>query len=457
MSFVVNQQYEFIVIGGGSGGVRAARRAAGLGVKTLLFEKSRLGGTCVLKGCIPKKLMVYGSRLLEQVRLAQEYGWSVKASPQLDWEFQKKRREKELARLSGIYQKLLDQSGVDVIHEKASLTKEGFVSAGADTYKAPKILIAVGGAPYKLNIPGAEKTLVSDDVFTLEKQPSSLIVIGAGYIALEFAGIFQSLNTEVTLLCRGEKILRGFDEDVRSFLQEQVLVKGLKVINGFQPKRIIEKQNGFQVISSKGQLVKAEQVLTAAGRRADFQGLNLDSAGVHVVDKGLIRVSKNFETSVKGIYAIGDCADTPFQLTPTALAEAEVLVKHLFENKSAQVNYQYTPSAVFSNPETAFVGITEEQAVSKGIEFQVFESRFRPLKNTISPDKKDEKIYIKMIVDKKTDKVLGCHIVGEDAGEIIQGVAVALTAGAKKKDFNDTIGLHPSSAEELCTLRSPRP
>ena len=455
---MASQQYEFIVIGGGSGGVRAARRAAGLGVKTLLFEKSRLGGTCVLKGCIPKKLMVYGSRLPEQIQLAKEYGWSVQAPPQLNWDFQKKRREKELTRLSGIYKKLLDQSGVRVVHEKAVLTKEGFVSAGGEIYKAPKILIAVGGAPYKLNIPGAESTLVSDDVFTLEKKPSSLIVIGAGYIALEFAGIFQDLETETTLLCRRDKVLRGFDEDVRSFLQDQMRVKGLKIINGFQPRQIIKKEQGFQVLSSDGQSAFAEQVLTAVGRRPDVKGLNLESAGIRMTDKGLIRVSGNFETSAQGIYAIGDCADTPFQLTPTALAEAEVLVKHLFENKSGgRVNYQYTPSAVFSNPETAVVGLTEEQAVDKKIEFQVFESCFRPLKNTINPHKKDEKIYIKMIVDKKTDKVLGCHIVGESASEIIQGVSVALTAGAKKKDFDNTIGLHPSSAEELCTLRSPRP
>ena len=447
--------FDFLVIGGGSGGVRAARRAASLGVKTALFEKGDMGGTCVLKGCIPKKLMWYGARLLEQIDLAKEYGWSAE-QPQLNWAFQKERRNKEVQRLSSIYQKLLDDSGVCTIQEEAVFEKENVIQAGGRLYIAPHILIAVGGVPYKPVLPGIEHTLVSDDIFQLEKQPASFLVVGAGYIALEFAGIFQSMGVATTLLCRKEKVLTHFDDDVRSFFQEQARVKGLNIINNFEPVSIIKNKDQLTVSNKEGKTFSAEQVLFATGRKALTKSLNLEKAGIQTDSNGSIKVSEQFEASCPGVYAVGDCSNTPFQLTPVALAESEILVQNLFGKQKNKIDYRYVPSAVFSNPNIVQVGWTEKEVLKRGFDIQVFESQFRPLKYTISPSKKSEKIYIKMIVDKKTDHILGCHIVGEDAPEIIQAVAVAMTAGATKSDFDRTIGLHPSSAEELCSLRTPR-
>ena len=448
-------RFDFIVIGGGSGGVRAARRAAGLGVKTALFEKGDMGGTCVLKGCIPKKLMWYGARLPEQIALAEEYGWSV-GRFELNWALQKERRNKEVQRLSSIYQKLLDDSGVQTIHAEAVFEKENVIQAGGRLYTAPHILIAVGGAPYKPALPGIECALVSDDVFQLEKQPSSLLVAGAGYIALEFAGIFQSMGTAVTLLCRKDKVLTAFDEDVRSFFQEQARVKGLNIINNFEPVSVTKNKDQLTVSNKEGKTFSAEQVLFATGRKALTKSLNLEKAGIQKNSNGSIKVSEQFETSCPGVYAVGDCSGTPFQLTPVALAESEVLVQNLFGKQKNKIDYRYVPSAVFSNPNIAQAGWTEKEVLKRGCGVQVFESKFRPLKYTISSSKKSEKMYMKMIVDQKTDHILGCHIVGEDAPEMIQAVAVAMTAKAKKSDFDRTIGLHPSSAEELCTLRTPR-
>jgi len=446
--------FDFLVIGGGSGGVRAARRATGLGVKTALFEKGDMGGTCVLKGCIPKKLMWYGARLLEDIALAKEYGWSTE-TPQLNWSFQKERRNKEVQRLSSIYQKLLDDSKVYNVHATAVFEKENVIRAGDQLYTAPHILIAVGGTPYKPVLPGIEHVIVSDDVFQLEKQPSSLLVVGAGYIALEFAGIFQSMGTSTTLLCRKDKVLTHFDEDVRSFFQEQAKVKGLNIVNNFEPVSVV-KNKDMLTVSNKEKTFSAEQVLFATGRKALTKSLNLDKAGVQTDSNGNIKVSDQFETSCSGVYAVGDCSDTPFQLTPVALAESEILVQNLFGQKGKRMDYKYVPSAVFSNPNIAQVGWTEKTALKNSFDVRVFESSFRPLKYTISPSKKSEKVYIKMIVDQKTDQILGCHIVGDDAPEIIQAVAVAMVAGATKSDFDRTVGLHPSSAEELCALRTPR-
>lgn len=448
-------KFNFLVIGGGSGGVRAARRAAGLGVKTALFEKGDMGGTCVLKGCIPKKLMWYGARLLEDIALAEEYGWSVN-NPQLNWTLQKDRRNKEVQRLSAIYQKLLDDSGVHTVHAEAVFEKENVIQAGGQLYTAPHILIAVGGSPHKPSLPGIEHVLISDDVFQLEKQPSSLLVVGAGYIALEFAGIFQSMGTSTTLLCRKDKVLTQFDEDVRSFFQEQAKVKGLNVVNNFEPVSIVKYKNMLTLSNKEKKTFSAEEVLFATGRKALTKSLNLEKTGIQTDSSGNIKVSDQFETSCSGVYAVGDCSNTPFQLTPVALAESEILVHNLFGRQKSKMDYRYVPSAVFSNPNIAQVGWTEKQALEKGFNIQVFESSFRPLKYTISPSKKSEKMYMKMIVDQKTDQILGCHIVGDDSPEMIQAVAVAMVAKAAKSDFDRTIGLHPSSAEELCTLRTPR-
>ena len=456
--FMIQTEFDFLVIGGGSGGVRAARRAASMGKKVALFEKSDMGGTCVLKGCIPKKLMWYGARFLEDKKLAGEYGW--KTSPAtIDWDFQKKRREIELKRLSQIYTKLLTDSHVHIIEHEACFKSPNTLIANGKLYTAPHILIATGGWPYKPDITGAKYALTSNEIFELPTLPQSLIVVGAGYIALEFAGIFQACGTKTTVLCRKGKVLTGFDNDVRTFYEKQAEQKGLSIVHHFEPVKIeknIEKNTTqFLVYNSKKDVHSATHILFATGRTPLTQPLHLEKAKIQTKN-GKILVSKNFETSSKGVYAIGDCADTPYALTPVALAEAEVLVKNLFAKGKGQMDYNNIPSAVFSNPNIAQVGLTEKQALNKGLKIQIFESSFRPLKYSIKPEKTEEKIYVKMIVEKKTDRVLGCHMVGGDSPEIIQGLAIALRAGARKKDFDRTIGLHPSSAEEFCTLRTSR-
>ena len=451
---MTNKEFNFLVIGGGSGGVRAARRAASMGKKVALFERSDMGGTCVLKGCIPKKLMWYGARFPEDLKLAKEYGWKNPPST-LDWEFQRKRRESELQRLSQIYTQLLKDSKVQIIPEEAKFDSPNTLIAGGKLYHAPRILIATGGWPYKPDIQGIEHALTSNEIFELKKQPTSLIVVGAGYIALEFAGIFQACGTKTTLLCRKDKVLRGFDDDVRVFYEKQAKLKGLNIVHKFEPIRIEKLKDQLIVYNSENKSHSAQTVLFATGRAPLIKPLQLEKSNIQT-ENGSITVSKNFETTCKGIYAIGDCAETPYALTPVALAEAEVLVKNLFGGHDEKMDYRNIPSAVFSNPNISQVGLSEKQAEEQGFEFKVFESSFRPLKYTIKPDKTDEKIYIKMIVEEKTEKILGCHMVGEDSPEIIQGLAIALVAGATKKDFDRTLGLHPSTAEEFCTLRTPR-
>ena len=450
------EQFDFLVIGGGSGGVRAARRAANLGKRTALFEKAQMGGTCVLQGCIPKKLMWYGARFLEESSLAKEYGWMFPEIPTLDSKLQKKRRKKEVQRLSLIYEKLLLDSKVEIINAEASFENQNTIKAGGKLYQAPHILVAVGGYPFKPDLPGVEHALTSNDIFELDVFPKSILVAGAGYIALEFAGIFQAIGVQTTILCRKAQVLSQFDQDVRSFFEKQAQVKGLNIVHHFEPQSITKTSKELTVQSKKGETRAAEKILFALGRKALTKPLRLENANIKINSSGSIPVNNHFETSQKGIYAVGDCADTPFQLTPTALTEAEVLIKNLFEKQNQKVDYRYVPSAVFSNPVISQVGLTEKQALDQSFSVEIFESTFRPLKYTIKENKTEEKMYMKLIVDKNTDKILGCHLVGDDSSEMIQGVAIALTAGAKKSDFDRTIGLHPSSAEELCTLRTPR-
>lgn len=448
-------KFDLLVIGGGSGGVRAARRAASLGLKVGLFEKERMGGTCVLKGCIPKKLMIYGSSLPDQIKIAKEYGWNT-SDVHLDWSFQKQRRDQELSRLSAIYTKLLTDSGVHVIEGEASLSKEGHVVSNNQSYSADKILIAVGGYPYKPDIPGAELGLDSDDIFQIQKQPKSVVIIGSGYIALEFAGIFNSLGILTTVACRKKTILNRFDHDVRDFFTKQMLLKGVQLESDFEPSEIKKAEEGFSVHSKKGSSLQADLIIFATGRLPNTSSLNLEQAGVQTESNKRIIVDADFQTSKKGIYAVGDCANTSLELTPIALAEAEVFVKKAYSKTSHICNFEMVPTAVFCNPPIATIGMSEQEALEKGYNIDCYESQFRPLKYTINPEKTGEGIYIKLIVDKKTQHILGCHMVGEDTPEIIQGVAIAINAGATKQDFDSTIGLHPSTAEELCTLREPR-
>ena len=446
--------YDLFVIGGGSGGIRCARWSAGLGAKTALCESGRLGGTCVIRGCVPKKLMAYGAEFSSHFKRAQSYGWKTE-EPRLNWSDFNHSRAKEIKRLEGIYGQVLQNSGVDFISGKGTLKDAHSVEVDGKTHTARFILIAVGGRPHRLPIEGADLALTSNEMFSLPKQPESLLVIGAGYIGLEFASIFQELGTQVRLMLRGDLILRGFDGDVRQTLQEELTKKGIQFLPGRSPVKMEKTPDKIIVTDNTGERHSTDEVLTAVGRKAHTEDLNLQSLGIQTKAGGVIAVNEHFETSHPGIFAIGDCADTPFELTPTATAEGTALSERLFsKNPNKTVSYTAVPTAVFTHPPVGTVGLTEEQAKQQKREIKVFESRFRPLKLTLTEEQ--EKTYMKLIACKKTDRVLGCHIVGEGAPEILQGFAVAVKAGLTKAEFDQTIGIHPTSAEELVTLRTLR-
>ena len=446
--------FDLLTIGGGSGGVRASRWAASLGAKVAICEKDRYGGTCVLRGCIPKKLMLLGSELPEYVKYFSEYGWSVEPG-KLDWMGQKSIRDKELSRLEKIYETLLDKKGVHVLKGHGRIVAPHTAEINQKKYTARFILIAVGNQASLLDIPGCEHAIVSDDVFELKEKPESILIMGSGYIGVEFAGIFQGYGSQVSLVFRRDKPLRGFDSDVRSFLQEEMIKSGVEVIPNNVVTQIVKKnEKSFEVTLSEGQVKTVEKVLFATGRKPNTANLGLSEMNIQINKRGEIKVDKYFETSAKSIYALGDCADTSYQLTPVATAEGMLLAEHLFSSSEKTMDYNCIPTAVFSQPPIATVGLTEELAMERGYTVAVYTSSFRPLKYTVTS--LDKKTYLKMIVDKKTDRVLGVHAGGADAPEIMQGIAVALKAGATKSDFDQTVGIHPTTAEEFVTLREER-
>ena len=445
--------YDLFVIGGGSGGIRTARWSAGLGAKVALCESHRLGGTCVIRGCIPKKLMAYGAEFSDHFKQARSYGWELE-EPHLNWKSFNQSRNNEIKRLEGIYTNLLKNSGVDFFPGKGSLKDAHSVEVNGKVYTSRFILIAVGGWPRRLNIEGADLALTSNELFSLPEKPASLLVIGAGYIGVEFASIFQGLGTQVQLMFRKDLILRGFDQDIRKTLQEELEKKNISILSGRSPFKLEKKNNQIYIRDDKGDTWNAEAILMAAGRFAHTKDLNLESLGIKTTKEGTIQINEHFETSCAGVFALGDCASTPYQLTPVATAEGMVLSEFLFSEKNKKISYENIPSAVFTHPPVGTVGLTEEQALKQNQEVEIFENRFRPLKLTLT--KEQEKTYMKLIVNKHTRKVLGCHIVGEGAPEILQGFAVALKAGLTKEHFDQTIGIHPTSAEELVTLRTPR-
>ena len=449
----LKKRYDFdlLTIGGGSGGVRSSRWAADLGAKVAICEGNRYGGTCVLRGCIPKKLMLAGSELPGHIKYFSSYGWSA-GNPLLDWSAQKSARDKELSRLEGIYEGLLSKKGVTVLKGYGRIVSPNTVEVNGRKYTARFILIAVGNQPsLPLNVPGVEHTITSDDVFEMTEKPNSILIMGSGYIGVEFAGIFNGFGSKVSLVFRRDRLLRGFDQEVRSFLQEEMIKSGVEIIPNNVIDKIVKKGRTFEVFLSGGEVKAVEKVLFATGRRPRTNNLGLENVGIKTNAQGEVEVNKYFETSVKNIYALGDCANTPYQLTPVATAEGMLLAEHLFFGSKETMDYQCIPTSVFSQPPVAVVGLTEEQAQEKGHEILVYTSRFRPLKYTVTSI--DKKTLMKIIVDKKTDKVLGVHMVGDDAPEIMQGIAVALKVGATKSDFDRTVGIHPTSAEEFVTMR----
>jgi len=455
----MSYDFNLFVIGGGSGGIATARRAAQYGAKVGVAEFSRLGGTCVNRGCIPKKLMVYASHFPEVFEEAQGYGWSPVQST-LDWHKMIEAVQKELERLNGVYLRMLDNSEVQLFQGYAKFvdphTLEIFESPNSSTashrVSADKILIAVGGHPVTPNIPGIEHAIISDDMFLLKEQPKRVVILGGGYIGVEFACIMHGLGSEVTQIIRKEKILRGFDDDIRTQIQEGMQQHGIRILEGSVPTAIEKTGDGLKVTvcGKHEETVIGDIFLSATGRKPNLQNLALEKAGVDVCQDA-IAVDEYSRTSQPHIYAVGDCTDR-INLTPVAINEGRAFADTEFGGKSRVMSYENVPSAVFSTPEAATVGLTEAQAKEKhGDAVKVYRARFRPLYHTLTG--REERVIVKLVVDETTDKVLGAHMVGASAAEIIQGVAIAVKMGAKKADFDATVGIHPSTSEEFVTLR----
>ena len=442
--------YDLFVIGAGSGGVRTARIAASKGKRVAIAEVSDLGGTCVNVGCVPKKLFVYASQFPELFEAGKGYGWQSSNTAKFDWNTLRDNKTAEISRLNGIYQKLLNDSGATIIQGRAKIQGPQCISVNGVDYTAEKILIATGGWPHIPDIPGKELVITSNEIFSLDKLPKAAVIVGGGYIAVEFAGILNGLGVETQLIYRGNQILKGFDSDCREKVTEGMIKKGVKIQLEKNVSSVSKQGQRLAVSLDNGEIITTDTVLYATGRKANIEGLGLENTAVRLTDSQAIKVDHNYCTGEPSIYAIGDVVGG-IQLTPVAIKEAMTLISHLYSENSAQLDYNNIPTAVFSQPELATVGLTEDQAREKYQEIAVYRSDFKPMLETLGQG--SDRIFIKMIVDKASDRVLGCHMVGHNAAEIIQGIAIALKAGAKKSHFDSTIGIHPSTAEEFVTLK----
>jgi glutathione reductase (NADPH) len=429
--------------------------AAQRGARVLLAEAAALGGTCVNVGCIPKKLYSYAAHFAQDFVDAAGFGWDLPA-PRFDWQRLKKNRAREIARLNGVYEHLLRSAGVELLRGWASLcdphTIQVQTAGGLRRWRARHILVATGGTPSVPQFPGREHVLTSDGMFDLEPFPRRLLVVGGGYIACEFASIFRGLGAQVTQLYRGDQILRGFDDDVRQFLAQEVTKHGVELRLRSDVAAIARQADGLAVTLTSGEVLAADAVLYATGRVPNVSGLGLDVAGVRQSATGAIMVGEHFRTCVPSIHAVGDVT-ARLQLTPVALAEAMVVVDQLFGEGRRALSYELVPTAVFTHPNIGTVGLTEEQARARHGALRIFRSEFSALKHTLSGQ--PERTLMKLVVDAASDRVVGLHMVGPDAGEIVQGFAVAMKAGATKEVFDSTIGIHPTAAEEFVTMREP--
>ena len=446
--------FDLFVIGAGSGGVRAARFAAGYGARVAVAESRYLGGTCVNVGCVPKKLLVYGAHFAEDFEQAQGFGWSLSAAAKFDWPTLIANKNREIERLNGIYRNLLVNSGVTLLEGHARLLDEHSVELGGQRYSARHILIATGGWPHIPEIPGHEHAIGSNEAFFLDQLPKRVLVVGGGYIAVEFASIFHGLGAQTSLLYRRELFLRGFDGAVRQHLREELSKRGLDLQFNSDIKRIDKQPDGSLLATLKdGRELFADCIFYATGRRPMLDNLGLENTAVELDERGYIKVDEHYQTSAPSILALGDVIGR-VQLTPVALAEGMAVARRLFKPEEyRKVDYQTIPTAVFNLPNIGTVGLSEEQAREEGYRVEVYESRFRPMKLTLTECQ--ERTLMKLVVDADSDRVLGCHMVGPEAGEIVQGLAVALKAGATKQIFDETIGVHPTAAEEFVTMRAP--
>lgn len=449
-------QYDFdlFVIGAGSGGVRAARMAASKGKKVAIAEERYLGGTCVNVGCVPKKLFVYASQFPELFNTSAGFGWNLPESPKLDWATLRDNKTAEIERLNAVYNSLIANSGAYLFDARATITGPHQVLVNNKKYSAQTILVATGGWPYIPEFPGSEYVLSSNEMFYLDELPKTAVVVGGGYIAVEFAGILNGLGVETHLIYRGPKLLKTFDREMSDKVVQGMGDRGVNIHFNTEVNKITKTDQQLSVSLSNGSdnhsKLSAGLVLYATGRRANTAGLGLENTQVVVRDNGSIEVDKYFATAEPSIYALGDVIDR-VQLTPVAIQEAMVLVDHLYGDKKASIDYNNIPTAVFCQPEFATVGLSEEQAREQYPDIAIYLSDFKPMLQTLGGG--SERITMKLVVDNQTDRVLGCHMVGEHAAEIIQGMAIALQAGATKANFDATVGIHPSAAEEFVTMR----
>jgi glutathione reductase (NADPH) len=444
--------YDLFVIGAGSGGVRAARMSAAFGARVAIAEERHLGGTCVNVGCVPKKLLVYAARFSDEFEDAEGYGWSMDGA-RFDWRRLIRKKNGEIERLNGVYRKLLTNAGVTLLEGRATLEDEQTVRVNGQNYTAQRVLIATGGQPTIPDFPGNEHMISSNDGFFLDKLPDRALIVGGGYIAAEFAGIFNGLGVDTTLLYRGPLFLRGFDEEARRHLAGEMEQKGIALRFGTNLKRIAKADGELRATLTDGGVLSSGLILAATGRAPNASGLGLEQVGVGLDHNGAIIVDKHYRSNVPSIYALGDVTHR-LNLTPVALAEGMAVAKTLYGGRPTRVDYTGIPSCVFSQPNLATVGLTEEEARQQYSEITVYVSRFTPMKQTLTGS--GEKTFMKLLVDTASDRVIGANMVGEEAGEIIQGIAIAMKAGATKAQFDATIGIHPTAAEEFVTMREPR-
>ncbi|MEI7430468.1 MAG: glutathione-disulfide reductase [Betaproteobacteria bacterium] len=444
-----NHDYDLFVIGAGSGGVRAARMAAGFGARVAIAEDHYMGGTCVNVGCVPKKLYVYAAEFGKSFKDARNFGWNSE-TPAFNWATLRDNKKTEISRLNSIYDNLLTGVKAEVIKGHARIIDAHTVAVGEQRYSAEKILIATGGWPHIPEFPGSQYAISSNEVFDLNEFPKRLAIVGGGYIAVEFAGIFNGLGAKVTQLYRGPLFLREFDNDIRTHAAQEIAKSGVDLRFNINVQSITPGTGGLQVQLTDGSTLEVDAVLYATGRKAKLEGLGLENVNVKLSTAGTIEVDENFCTSEPSIFALGDVTGG-IELTPVALAEGMSFARRQFGGLETTVDYEFIPTAVFCQPNIGTVGLTEDQARAKFGAIRMFKSSFKPMKHSISG--RDERTFMKLIVDQASDRVVGAHMMGPDAGEIMQGIAIALRAGATKALFDSTIGIHPTAAEEFVTMR----
>ncbi|MEQ8746862.1 glutathione-disulfide reductase [Pyruvatibacter sp.] len=452
---MADYDYDLFTIGAGSGGVRASRMAASHGAKVAVAEEYRVGGTCVIRGCVPKKLFVYASHVHEEIEDAAGFGWTVEGA-RFDWKTLIANKDQEIDRLNGIYIRNLAGSGVEIIEDRAIIKDKHtihLVNQNRDV-TAKYILIATGATPNVHEVPGHEHAITSNEAFHLEELPKRIVVAGGGYISVEFAGIFNGLGVETTLLYRGEEILRGFDDDLRTTLHTEMEKKGVRIITGKVFDRIDKSGDELHATLSDGSVLETDAIMFAIGRNPNSQGLGLETVGVEVLPNGAIAVDAYSKTSIDNIYAVGDVTNRA-NLTPVAIREGAAFAETVFNNNPVAVDHSIIPTAVFSSPEIGTVGISEAEARKAFGRVDIYKSTFRAMKHTLSG--RDEKTMMKIIVHPQTDRVLGVHMIGPASGEIIQAVGIAVQMGATKAQFDATVAVHPTAAEELVTMKTPEP